>query len=163
MCNKRSIIAISFVLSLLLISLTGSAQNPEDLCPKGPIDLKQAGGTWFISIAGGEWKYVGQGWEIVEELIAGTPVELVFKQRRTFYYVGSALAATAGLGLFFYPTQLCTSDKETGVRCEGGLRAFLSPFLAAMGTYWLLKVDELAHLVAVRDYNEMWSLICKKE
>jgi hypothetical protein len=153
----RNIIGLAL---LTFISLTVSGQEQDELCAKGPVELKLAGSTWFISIAGGQWQHVGHQWEVVKNLISGTPVEAVYNQRRTLYYVGSTLLAGLGSLFFFWPSQLCVSDPEAGIRCEDGLRLFTSPLLMALGTYWLLKVEEFVHVSAIKDYNEMWRLVC---
>jgi len=145
-----------------MLPLTGIGQEENDICPQGPVEIKQAGGTWFISIAGGEWEYVGQQWEAVEELIAGTPIETVFNQQRALSYIGSTLSIILGVGSFFWPSQLCVFDQETGIKCQGGLRAILSPLATGLGIYWFLKVEESTHVAAIDAYNEMWKLICSK-
>lgn len=156
----KHLIAV-FAGALILFALHGSAQQ-MNLCSQGPVNIKKAGGTWFISIAGGEWQHVGQQWEKIKTLIAGSPIEEVYKRRRILHYAGSVSVTTLGLLLFFWPSQLCALDKEVGIRCQEGLRLVLSPLAALLGGYWLMSVEEIIHVSAIKDYNEMWQLVCQK-
>lgn len=152
-----------FIMSALLVFLVniGLSAQEDAICSKGPAELNKAGGSWFISIAGSDWTYVGKNWERVEELISGTPLESAHNRRKALYYAGGASVAGLGGVLFFVPTQACIlAESNALIACEESARTILSPVLAFLGLYWILNVEEMAHTAAVRDFNEVYQLVC---
>ena len=149
--------------SLLVAALTviGTASTQEQsICDRGPAEIKSAGGTWFLRIAGGQWEHVGHRWELVEKLVANTPIEQPFKTHRTLLQAGGILGLGLSLLIYFWPTAACTIDQEIGFYCDD-TRALASGMAFGVSIYTLLKAEEWAHVRAVQSYNEMWELLCK--
>lgn len=150
----------SLLLAMLLPGVVSTAQDGS-ICDRGPAEIKAAGGTWFLRVAGGQWEHVGHRWELVEKLIANTPVERPFKTYRTLLQAGSLLGIGLGVLLYLWPTAACTIDREIGFYCDD-TRALASSGIVGLSVYVLLKAEEWSHVNAVKNYNEMWELLCKK-
>lgn len=157
----RVVLIGSLLATTFVVMGTASVQE-QGICDRGPAEIKPAGGTWFLRIAGGPWEHVGHHWELVEKLIANTPVEQPFKTHRTLLRAGGILGLGLGLLLYFWPTAACVIDQEVGFYCDD-TRALASGAIMGVSLYTLLKMEEWAHVKAVQSYNEMWELLCKKQ
>jgi hypothetical protein len=155
----RSILMGSLLVVTSVIIGMASTQQ-QNICDQGPAEIKPAGGTWFLRVAGGQWEHVGHRWELVEKLVANTPVELPFKTHRALLQAGGILGLGLGLLLYFWPTAACAIDREIGFYCDD-TRALASGVAIGVSIYTLLKAEEWAHVKAVQSYNEMWELLCK--
>lgn len=156
----RVVLIGSLLVATFFVMGMASAQE-QSICDRGPAEIKSAGGTWFLRIAGGPWEHVGHRWELVEKLIANTPVEQPFKTNRTLLQAGGFLGLGLGLLIYFWPTAACVLDQEVGFYCDD-TRALASGVVIGVSLYTLLKMEEWAHVKAVQSYNEMWELLCKK-
>ena len=150
---------IVFVVLILLLGVTTLAQPAKDVCSQGPVELKLAGSTWFLRIAGHKWEYVGPRWEAVERLIETTPIQSTFNTQRVLLYLGSIVSSGLGTLDYLWPSPACSITKGAA-RCDT-TRLMVSGGLIGLGVYIFLKTEEWVHTIAVQNYNAMWELLCK--